>query len=116
MKFYILSKRGDIFYSDTDSIVTNIKLPDYIVSSSELGKLKLQHIVKKGIFITKKTYCIINDDNILINKAKGLKSDSLNILDYEKLLNNQNINTAIKSEYKINSVKGEVRILDKKIL
>lgn len=81
-----------------------------MVSSNEIGKLKLEHKVDKGIFITNKTYCLINNNNEFINKAKGIKSSSLSITDYEKLLNNENINTAIKSEYKVDWVKGEVRI------
>jgi hypothetical protein len=32
IKLYILSKGGKIFYSDTDSIVTNIKLSENIVN------------------------------------------------------------------------------------
>lgn len=51
VKLYILSKGGKIFYSDTDSIVTDIKLSDCMVSSNELGKLKLEHLVKEGFFV-----------------------------------------------------------------
>ena len=40
--------------------------------------------------------------------------DSLSISDYEKLLNNINVNTAIEYESKIDLVKGEVKITDKK--
>lgn len=41
IKLYIISKGGIIYYSDTDSVVTNLELPDYMVNSNELGKLKL---------------------------------------------------------------------------
>jgi hypothetical protein len=61
---------GSIYYSDTDSIVTNIKLLEKFVSSTELGKFKLEHNIKHGIFITGKTYCTITDENKFINKAK----------------------------------------------
>lgn len=100
---------GDIFYSDTDSIVTNIKLSDHMVNNNELGKLKLEHIIKKGIFITNKTYCLINDKDEYINKAKDVKSDSLNITHYEKLLKGEKVE-AIKSQSKVNWNIGEVRI------
>lgn len=65
---------GSIYYSYTDNIVTDIKLPEKFVSSTELGKLKLEHNIKHDIFITGKTYCIITDENKFINKTKGIKS------------------------------------------
>lgn len=46
LKLDILSQGGELYYSDTDSIVTNIKLPDYLVSSNKLGLLKLKHKLK----------------------------------------------------------------------
>lgn len=78
LKLYILNKGGNIYYSDTDSIVCNIELPTSTVDSKELGKLKLEHKVNKGIFITNKTYCLIDENNKFINKAKGINSESLN--------------------------------------
>jgi hypothetical protein len=78
LKLDIMELGGFIYYSDTDSIVTNIKLLKKFVSSTELGKLKLEHIIQYGIFITGKTYCMINDKNKLISKAKGIQPKSLN--------------------------------------
>lgn len=54
IKLDILKSGGDIFYSDTDSIVTNIKLDDSMIDSKEIGKLKFEHTVKSGIFISGK--------------------------------------------------------------
>lgn len=34
IKLYILSQGGEIYYSDTDSIVTNVKLPDDMISEN----------------------------------------------------------------------------------
>lgn len=91
LKLDIINMGGSIYYSDTDSIVTNIKLPSNFVSPTELGKLKLEHNIKHGIFITGKTYCMITYENKFINKAKGIKSKSLNYTDYCLLLNNVDI-------------------------
>lgn len=92
-------KMGDtIYYSDTDSLVTDIKLPDNMVDTKEIGKLKLQHEIKKGIFISGKTYCFVTKSNEFINKAKGVNSKSLNYNDYVSLLNGIDIKTAIKSQ------------------
>lgn len=41
LKFKILNLGGILYYSDTDSIVTNIKLSDDMIGS-EIGKLKLE--------------------------------------------------------------------------
>lgn len=84
-----------------------------MLSTKELGKLKLEHKVKKGIFITNKTYCLVYYNDKFINKAKGIKSNSLSITDYEKLLSNENVTTAIKVQSKTDWMKGEVRIYDK---
>lgn len=69
--------------------------------------------VKKGIFITNKTYCLVDYKDKFINKATGIKSSSLSLTDYEKLLNNENVTTAIKVQSKTDWMKGEVRIYDK---
>ena len=112
IKSYILSRGGNIYYSDTDSIVTDIKLGENMVDSSKLGKLKLEHFVKKGIFISNKTYCLIDDNYNFINNAKGIKSSYLSFSDYEAL-NNQSVFTAVKGQSKRDWVKGEVKIFDK---
>ena len=43
---------GVICYCYTNGIVTNIKLPDNMVSPNELGRLELEHNIEKGIFIS----------------------------------------------------------------
>ena len=113
IKLHILHKGGDIIYSDTDSIVTNMKLPENMVSSSEIGKLKLEHKVKIGYFVTNKTYCILNDKDEYKAIAKGFTPQSINITDYEKLYKGESIYTGVRSEAQINWSKCEVRITDR---
>ena len=72
-------------------------------------------MIKKGIFISGKTYCLITKDNKLIKKAKGVKSNSLLYTDYERLLNNLDINTAIKTSSITDWDRGHVVIGDKKV-
>lgn len=112
LKLNILSKGGQIFYSDTDSIVTDLKLNNILVNNKKLGKLKLEHSIVKGIFITNKTYCLINSNNQFINKAKGINNSSVNFEDYEALLKNIPVK-GVKRQSKIDWGKGEVRIFDK---
>jgi hypothetical protein len=76
---------------------------------------KLEHLIDKAIFIAGKTYWLCNDKGVFVNKAKGIKSTSLSYFDYIKLLNNKNINTAIKRESKMNWALGDVKIQDKNV-
>ena len=58
-----------------------------MVSQTELGKWKLEHILKKGIFLAPKVYCLLTKDNQFITKVKGLsKTSDLTLNDFENLL------------------------------
>jgi len=59
--------------SDTDSVVLPKKLNEQFVGK-EIGQMKLEHIIKHGIFIRKKLYAIITDQNKEVIKASGAKS------------------------------------------
>ena len=96
---YILANGGNIYYSDTYSIVSNIKLPYYMVNSNEIGKLKLEYVIDKAIFIWGKTYCFVTEEGDFVNKAKGVAFSSLDWEGYLKLLNKSDI-TAIKKQSK----------------
>ena len=85
VKLSILSLGGKIFYSNTDSIVTNLDLerllPDLI--GNKLGLLKPEYEINKGYFISNKTYYLNTKDNIEIIKSKGVNSNSLTLEDFE---------------------------------
>jgi hypothetical protein len=38
-----------LYYSDTDSIIIDTPLPDYLVGT-KLGQVKLEHVINRGIF------------------------------------------------------------------
>jgi len=67
LKLYDTLSYTDPFYCDTDSIITQKRLPD----SSELGKLKVELYIKDGIIVKPKFYCLngIEEDYV---KAKGV--------------------------------------------
>lgn len=46
-------------------------LPDEEVSSTELGKMKLEYKIKKGIFLAPKSYMIHTVDDQYVMKHKG---------------------------------------------
>lgn len=83
-----------LFYTDTDSIYTNLdpdelnKLYPAIVKSSlqELGKLKLETVSNKAIFITPKSYCLQQLDGKTLKIKALIKDGSISIEDYEQLL------------------------------
>jgi hypothetical protein len=57
-KLLALNLGLEIYYSDTDSLVLNGKLPEEYISNTELGKLKLEYKFKEGIFVMPKVYCL----------------------------------------------------------
>jgi hypothetical protein len=60
----------------------------YLVSDTELGKLKLKFKAKKGIFLAPKVYSLLSTNDELKSKVKGLTADNinkLNINDFESL-------------------------------
>jgi len=78
-----------LFYSDTDSIYINKSLNEDLVSNKEIGKMKLEYICSKGIFLAPKVYGLITNGNIEIIKVKGLTKEATNLLsieDFEELL------------------------------
>ena len=83
---YLIDNNYKIFYKDTDSLLINKPLPDYMVSSTQLGKLKLEYICTKGIFLAPKVYALNTIDNKFIYKVKGLnKSNALTLDDFDSL-------------------------------
>ncbi|MGH2179861.1 hypothetical protein, partial [Enterococcus faecalis] len=88
---------GKIYYSDTDSIVVDKKLPESIVSSNELGKLKLEHEIIEGYFISDKTFPLVDINGKVINKCKGIDSKHLSLEDYKRMYNMESITNATKT-------------------
>jgi DNA polymerase type B, organellar and viral len=61
----------NLFYSDTDSLVTDGPMPSEYCDSSILGKLKLEHTFKEGIFVAPKIYYLELEDGSIVTKCKG---------------------------------------------
>jgi len=78
-------------YSDTDSVVLPKQLPINIIGK-ELGQMKLEHQIDKGIFIRKKLYAIIDHLGNSIIKSSGVKSDTLNFEKFKLLLAGDSVN------------------------
>ena len=80
VKLDILNKGGHIYYTDTDSIVTDIPIDESIISS-KLRHMKLKSEIKEGYINSTKTYCLVFKDNPLVIKTKGLYNHSLSLKD-----------------------------------
>jgi len=57
----------------------------------ELGQMKLEHQIEKGIFIRKKLYAIIDNMGILTIKSSGVKSETLNFEKFKLLLDGKSV-------------------------
>jgi len=79
-------------YSDTDSAVLTHKLPDHWVGS-EIGKMKLEHNIKDGVFARKKLYAFFNDEDKLIIKASGADKKKLTFNDILNISQGQDVET-----------------------
>jgi len=79
----------NLYYSDTDSIYVDedSEIDPSFIDNKMLGKLKLENICKKAIFLAPKMYCLETIDNKTIYKVKGLKHEiELTMKDFENLL------------------------------
>ena len=104
VKLDILEKGGSIYYSDTDSIVTNIKLDErltdlYSKGNKVLGRFKLEHELEEAYFISNKTYALItvkSGKDKIVKRAKGADKNALTLTDYKNMYeNNESITTNI---------------------
>ena len=130
IKEFILASGGKIFYTDTDSIVTDIKLPERYVGSA-LGLFKLEHEIIRGYFISSKLYCLVvrcvktNTEKTIISegedaededtvvKAKGVVGKKLTEDDFKQMLDNKIIKHGVKTQSIKSYEKGYVMLENK---
>jgi len=75
-----------IYYSDTDSYVTNKPLPKELIGDN-LGQFKLEHTIKKAVFLAPKVYALVTTDNELIIKCKGVTQNHIKELKFNDIEN-----------------------------
>jgi len=78
----------NLYYTDTDSAVTDQPLPSFLVGDN-LGQFKLEHILSKAVFLAPKVYGLITENGTEIIKVKGIINEILkdiHIKDLESLL------------------------------
>ena len=103
-----------LYYSDTDSAVFNAPLPEEYLGSN-LGLMKLEHVISKAVFLAPKVYALITEEGEQIIKAKGLTKDAIkdiNISDYELLLNKNSSRVFKQSKSYKSLYQGNISVLD----
>jgi hypothetical protein len=102
------------YYSDTDSVILKRRLPAHLVGV-ELGQMKLELHIKKGIIIRNKLYVLIPIDNKeAIIKASGVNSRKLKYKDFVDLLNGRTIE--VKSRvFMVNWDKLNINIVERTV-
>ena len=100
-------KKGNVYYCDTDSMVTDVELPSHMVDKSALGKWDLESRPEKALFLRPKVYAEIFTDKetgskITNKKFKGVSRETqkevLTYESYETLLHDLQ---EMKLEYKV---------------
>jgi len=104
----------NLYYSDTDSWVTDTPLPDYMVGP-KLGQFKLEHVISKGVFLAPKVYGFIGTDGNEIIKVKGLTTESLDNIsfnDLELLLVKDSEREFTQEKWFKKVIEGEISVKD----
>lgn len=112
---YVINNGGTIYYTDTDSLVIDIKLPDYLVDPVKLGLFKLETEIAKGYFLAEKTYVLVpknwdGKESSLVKKAKGILSDRLTLDDYKNMYDKGFLDSGVKKSSSRNLAGGFVVI------
>lgn len=68
---YPYISRDDCYYTDTDSVALGSSLPEDLISSTVLGKFKLEDRIVKGYFLAPKAYCYTAIEGKNVLKYKG---------------------------------------------
>ena len=120
IKLAILHIGGKIYYSDTDSIVTDltlerlkVELPETI--GQKLGQLKFEYLLEEAYFISNKTYVLLTIQGDVIKKAKGISPESLSLTDFETMFYKSKSVQGAKTSSHIKYEQGSVLIQSKKI-
>jgi len=106
----------NLYYTDTDSAYFDGPLPDSMVDSTVLGKLKLEGIYDHAIFLAPKVYALKNNNEEII-KIKGLTKEAINnnniTLDSLEILLNKDYKLSFKQNKWFKNInKSNINILE----
>ena len=103
----------NLYYSDTDSIYIDRPLPDEFISNTILGKMKLEYVCNKAIFLSPKVYYLETEDGKVIYKVKGLKHEvELTLDDFKSLLYKDTFIKKVQNIWRKYLSEGHIEILE----
>jgi hypothetical protein len=103
------SKKYNVYYTDTDSIVTDTPISSEFIGKA-LGQLKLEYNIRKGIFLAPKVYSLITNEGKIVTKIKGFKESNIGFDVFDTLLYKGNT-ASLKHEKSFKDFsKGEIEI------
>ena len=90
MDYLLNYSAHNVYYTDTDCFVIDRPLSDVMISD-QIGSFKLEHVIKKAVFLAPKVYAYVLEDGREVIKVKGLTAEALSnhnihFDDMEKLL------------------------------
>ena len=80
-------QRGNVYYCDTDSIVTDVELPADLIDDSKLGYWDCEAKPIKALFLRPKVYAEVIDEKKTNVKFKGVSRDTQKQLTFESYEN-----------------------------
>jgi hypothetical protein len=102
-----------LYYTDTDSIYINKPLPKEMISNTILGKMKLEYIIDKAIFLAPKVYYLETENGKVIYKVKGLSHKiELNKDDFNNLLFKESTLQKLQIKWRKFLNEGHIQILE----
>lgn len=111
MSYFKNNPEFNLYYSDTDSAYMDRPLPTNMVSSTTLGKMKLENILTSAIFIAPKVYYLITEMGELIYKVKGLSHDiELTFNNFEELLYKESFIKKLQIKWIKNLEEGNISV------
>jgi hypothetical protein len=81
---FLKANNINLYYTDTDSAYFDGPIPDSFISNTILGKLKLEGVYDRALFLAPKVYALENKDSKVI-KVKGLQNKVLSTLSFSEL-------------------------------
>ena len=113
MSYFKNNPKINLYYTDTDSIYTDSDIDSIMIHEKTLGKLKLEHICKKALFLAPKLYCLLTESDQFIHKVKGLKHEvDLTFEDFENLLVKDFSIKKSQTKWSRNLSEGKINLLN----
>ncbi|KAG5576440.1 hypothetical protein H5410_056574, partial [Solanum commersonii] len=96
--------RDDCHYTDIDSVLLNGLLPDSDISSTELGKFKLEYASYEGICLAAKSYTLFKEGHDAVIKHKEVAKSFVTPEWYKKQYENLNrtMEAVVKTLFYVN--------------